>query len=92
MRFEVYGTVRCPFCLLARRLLKHYGYPFDDYSVDREPGVRAEMEQRSGRRSVPQIFLGDTHIGGYDELQALERSGELHRMAEAAGIELATDT
>lgn len=90
MRFEVYGTVRCPFCLLARRLLIHHGYPFDDHPVDREPGARAEMEQRAGRSSVPQIFLGDTHIGGYDELQALDRSGELQRMAEAAGIRRAS--
>ncbi|WP_018862014.1 MULTISPECIES: glutaredoxin domain-containing protein [unclassified Thioalkalivibrio] len=91
MRFEVYGTVRCPFCLLARRLLIHRGYSFDDFPVDREPGARAEMEQRAGRHSVPQIFLGETHIGGYDELQALDHSGDLHRMAEAAGVQRTSD-
>ncbi len=84
MPFEVYSSGRCPFCLLARRLLKQRGYAFDEYAVDREPGLRQEMEQRAGRTSVPQIFLGDIHIGGFDELQALDRSGELARLAASA--------
>lgn len=84
MRFEVYSSERCPFCLLARRLLNQRGYVFDEYAVDREPGLRHEMEQRAGRTSVPQIFFGDTHIGGFDELQALDRSGDLARLAATA--------
>lgn len=88
MQFEVYSSGRCPFCLLARRLLNQRGYPFTEYAVDREPGLRAEMEQRAqGRTSVPQIFLGETHIGGFDELQALDSRGELERLAAAAGVE-----
>ncbi|WP_018867155.1 MULTISPECIES: glutaredoxin 3 [unclassified Thioalkalivibrio] len=88
MQFEVYSSGRCPFCLLARRLLNQRGYPFAEYTVDREPGLRAEMEQRAdGRTSVPQIFLGETHIGGFDELQAMDSSGELARLAAAAGVE-----
>ncbi|WP_017940602.1 MULTISPECIES: glutaredoxin 3 [unclassified Thioalkalivibrio] len=92
MQFEVYSGGRCPFCLLARRLLNQRGYPFAEYAVDREPGLRAEMEQRAnGRTSVPQIFLGNTHIGGFDDLQALDASGELARLAAAAGVEPADD-
>ncbi|WP_019595133.1 glutaredoxin 3 [Thioalkalivibrio sp. ALM2T] len=92
MQFEVYSSGRCPFCLLARRLLNQRGYPFAEYAVDREPGLRAEMEQRAaGRSSVPQIFLGDTHIGGFDELQAMDSNGELARLAREAGLEAPTD-
>ncbi|WP_018144125.1 MULTISPECIES: glutaredoxin 3 [unclassified Thioalkalivibrio] len=92
MQFEVYSSGRCPFCLLARRLLNQRGYPFAEYAVDREPGLRAEMEQRAaGRTSVPQIFLGDTHIGGFDELQAMDSNGELARLASEAGLEAPTD-
>ncbi|WP_018949793.1 glutaredoxin 3 [Thioalkalivibrio sp. ALMg11] len=92
MQFEVYSSGRCPFCLLARRLLNQRGYPLAEYAVDREPGLRAEMEQRAaGRTSVPQIFLGDTHIGGFDELQAMDSSGELARLASEAGLESPTD-
>ncbi|OOC48256.1 MULTISPECIES: glutaredoxin 3 [Thioalkalivibrio] len=92
MQFEVYSSGRCPFCLLARRLLNQRGYPFAEYAVDREPGLRAEMEQRAaGRSSVPQIFLGDTHIGGFDELQAMDSNGELARLASEAGLEAPTD-
>ncbi|AKJ95894.1 MULTISPECIES: glutaredoxin 3 [Thioalkalivibrio] len=92
MQFEVYSSGRCPFCLLARRLLNQRGYPFAEYAVDREPGLRAEMEQRAaGRSSVPQIFLGDTHIGGFDELQAMDSNGQLARLASEAGLEAPTD-
>ena len=92
MQFEVYSGGRCPFCLLARRLLNQRGYPFAEYAVDREPGLRAEMEQRAaGRSSVPQIFLGDTHIGGFDELQAMDSNGQLARLASEAGLEAPTD-
>ncbi|WP_024327196.1 glutaredoxin 3 [Thioalkalivibrio sp. AKL19] len=92
MQFEVYSSGRCPFCLLARRLLNQRGYPFAEYAVDREPGLRAEMEQRAdGRTSVPQIFLGETHIGGFDELQAMDASGELARVVSDAGVEPKAD-
>ncbi|MBS3799682.1 MAG: glutaredoxin 3 [Thioalkalivibrio sp.] len=88
MHFEVYSSGRCPFCLLARRLLNERAYPFEEYAVDRETGLRAEMEKRAnGRTSVPQIFLGDTHIGGFDELQAMDQSGELAHLVAAAGLE-----
>ncbi|WP_018141946.1 glutaredoxin 3 [Thioalkalivibrio sp. ALJ7] len=93
MQFEVYSGGRCPFCLLARRLLNQRGYPFTEYPVDREPGLRAEMEQRAGgRTSVPQIFLGETHIGGFDELQAMDSRGELARLATEAGLQTPADS
>lgn len=76
---RVYGTNSCGWCLAARMLLKRKGLDFEDVLVS-EPGKRAEMERLSGRRSVPQIFIGTQPIGGYDDLVALERSGELDRM------------
>ena len=76
---RIYGTNSCGWCLAARMLLKRKGLDFDDVLVG-DPERRAEMERLSGRRSVPQIFVGDEPIGGYDDLVALERSGELDRM------------
>ncbi len=73
----LYGTPYCPYCMAARRLLKLKGVAYSEHNVERDPDRRAEMEQRSGRRTVPQIFIGARHIGGFDELNALEQSGEL---------------
>ena len=73
----LYGTAYCPYCMAARRLLKLKGVPYTEFNLDSEPAKRVEMEQRSGRQSVPQIFINDRHVGGFDELNALERSGEL---------------
>ncbi|MEW6353724.1 MAG: glutaredoxin 3 [Pseudomonadota bacterium] len=73
----VYSTGLCPYCVRARRLLDAKGVAYRELRVDEQPALRAEMETKSGRRSVPQIFIGDYHVGGFDELWSLEQSGRL---------------
>jgi glutaredoxin 3 len=73
----IYTTNICPYCIMAKRLLDKKAAPYKEINVDRNPKMREEMMQRSNRRSVPQIFIGDRHIGGCDELYALERSKQL---------------
>ena len=74
----MYLTAACPFCQSAERLLANKGVrDVERVRVDLEPARRAEMMQKSGRRSVPQIWIGARHIGGCDELYALERAGDL---------------
>ena len=78
---EVYTTPICPYCLSAKELLRRKGVPFLEINVAGEPRRRAEMIARAkGRTTVPQIFVGDTHLGGCDELYALEEAGELDRL------------
>ena len=75
---EIYATRSCPFCIAAKALLDRKGVGYDEIDVGAAPERRAEMMQRAhGRRTVPQIFVGDTHVGGCDELFALERAGKL---------------
>lgn len=76
----MYSTGWCGFCARARALLERKGIAFRDIDVEGDPGLREEMVTRSGRRSVPQIFVGVRHVGGFEELYALERSGELDRL------------
>ena len=73
----MYSTSWCPYCERARRLLAAKGAAFEEIDIEAAPGKRAEMIQRSGRRSVPQIFIGDHHVGGSDDLAALEAAGKL---------------
>jgi glutaredoxin 3 len=74
----MYLTDYCGYCRAARRLLERKGVTdLDAVRVDREPARRAEMQARSGRHTVPQIWIGERHVGGFDELQALESAGEL---------------
>jgi glutaredoxin 3 len=74
----MYMTASCPFCQAAERLLARKGVnDIDRVRVDLEPARRDEMMQKSGRRTVPQIWIGAQHVGGSDELHALERAGEL---------------
>ncbi len=73
----MYATAACPFCQSAERLLAAKGAQIEKIRVDLEPERRAEMQQRSGRRTVPQIWIGERHIGGCDDLYALERAGGL---------------
>ena len=73
----MYCTAACPFCQAAERLLADKGVAIDKIRVDLEPARRGEMMQRSGRRTVPQIWIGERHIGGCDDLYALERAGKL---------------
>ncbi len=75
---EIYTSPLCGFCHAAKRLLKAKGASFSEVDLSREPNRRAEMLQRSqGARTVPQIFIGETHVGGCDELYALDRAGKL---------------
>ncbi len=76
-RVLVYSTRVCPFCVMAKRLLSSKGVKFEDVAVDADEAKRAEMMQRSGRRTVPQIFIGEQHVGGFQELSALDHKGEL---------------
>ncbi|MBT8427940.1 MAG: glutaredoxin 3 [Erythrobacter sp.] len=76
-RVVLYGTAYCPFCVRARRLLDNKGVAYADLRLEHQPELRREMERRSGRHTVPQIFIGDQHIGGSDELHSLERAGRL---------------
>ncbi len=73
----VYSSPFCGFCHAAKRLLAEKGVEFTEIDVVAEPERRAEMVERSGRRTVPQIFIGDAHVGGYDDLKALDARGEL---------------
>jgi glutaredoxin 3 len=73
----MYSTGVCPFCLMAERLLKSKGVEIEKVRVDLEPERRQEMMQRTGRRTVPQIYVGERHVGGYDDLAALDRAGGL---------------
>jgi glutaredoxin 3 len=74
----MYVAAWCPYCSRARRLLEDKGVAFTEIDVDEVPGARSEMIERSGGRgTVPQIFIGSTHVGGSDELAALEAAGRL---------------
>ena len=73
----MYTTAWCPFCQSAERLLAEKGVEVDKIRVDLEPERRAEMMKKSGRRTVPQIWIGERHVGGCDDLYVLEREGKL---------------
>jgi glutaredoxin 3 len=77
MRVLMYTTAVCPYCLLAERLLVAKGVTIEKVRVDLEPARRLEMMEKTGRRTVPQIYVGETHVGGYDDLAALDRAGKL---------------
>lgn len=80
---ELYTTPICPYCLAAKRLLDAKGVSYSEISLAREPDRRSEMMDRAGgRHTVPQIFIGDTHIGGFDDMNALERAGKLDAMLQ----------
>jgi glutaredoxin 3 len=75
---ELYTTMYCPYCSRARTLLQHKGVAYVDIDIAEEPARRDEMIRRAqGRSTVPQIFINGEHIGGYDDLAALDRAGEL---------------
>jgi glutaredoxin 3 len=78
-RIEVYTTPVCPFCVRAKRLLQARGIAYEEFDVANDPDLRDDVVQRSGRRTVPQIFIDGEAIGGFDELAALDASGELQR-------------
>ncbi len=76
----IYSSNYCPFCFRAKSLLKSKGLSYREVVVDGNPALRDEMEHRSGRYTVPQIWIGDVHVGGCDDLHALESAGELDRL------------
>ena len=76
-RVVMYATELCGYCQRARRLLERKGVTYEEIRVDREPARRAEMQARSGRTSVPQVFAGERHLGGFDDLVELDLDGEL---------------
>ena len=73
----IYGTQTCPYCTRARRLLDRKGVKYIEVRVDLDTARRREMEARAGRNSVPQIFIGDLYVGGFDDLSALDQEGGL---------------
>jgi glutaredoxin 3 len=77
-RVLMYSTGVCPYCMMAERLLKSKGVDnIEKIRVDLDPQQRVEMMQKTGRRTVPQIYIGETHVGGFDDLSALEHAGKL---------------
>ncbi|WP_171089567.1 glutaredoxin 3 [Usitatibacter rugosus] len=83
-KIVMYATGVCPYCLMAERLLRAKGVAdIEKVRVDLEPARREEMMQRTGRRTVPQIYVGDRHVGGYDDLAALDRAGGLEPLLAA---------
>ncbi|MCY4754198.1 glutaredoxin 3 [Pelomonas aquatica] len=82
---KMYTTLVCPYCVRAKTLLKQRGVEqIDEIRVDLDPAEREAMMSRTGRRTVPQIFIGDTHVGGCDDLVALDQQGGLLPLLQAA--------
>jgi len=76
----IYCTGLCPYCWRARKLIKDKGVEFTEIRVDKQPERWDEMVERSGRNTVPQIFIGGAHVGGYDDMAAIDREGALDGM------------
>jgi glutaredoxin 3 len=77
-RIRMYSTAVCPFCVMAERLLRSKGVTdIEKVRIDLDPAARRDMMHKTGRRTVPQIYIGEHHVGGYDDLAALDRKGEL---------------
>lgn len=79
----IYTSSWCPYCIRAKQLLTEKGCKFNEITVDGKPDVRAEMNENAGCNSVPQIWINDQHIGGCDDLIALEQSGKLDELLKA---------
>ena len=84
-RVEVYTTRTCPYCVRAKRLLEERGVPFEEIDVGDDDELLADLIRRTGRRTVPQIFIDGKSIGGYEELHALDSSAELTVMLKGNG-------
>ncbi|MFZ9364126.1 MAG: glutaredoxin 3 [Arenimonas sp.] len=77
-KVRMYSTQVCPYCQMAERLLRSKGVTeLEKILIDKDPAQRVEMMEKTGRRTVPQIYIGETHVGGYDDLAALDRAGGL---------------
>jgi len=80
----IYTTNICPYCMMAKRLLDKKGLSYTEINVDAKPGLREEMMLKTNRRTVPQIYIGDYHVGGFDELHALDQQKKLDDLLAAA--------
>ena len=81
----MYSTAVCPYCIQAERLLKAKGVnEIEKIRIDLDPAQRTLMMEKTGRRTVPQIYIGETHVGGFDDLSALDREGKLMPLLQAA--------
>ncbi len=84
-KVRMYTTAVCPYCNMAERLLKAKGIDeIEKIRVDLQPDQRLQMMEMTGRRTVPQIYIGDTHVGGFDDLSALDREGKLEPLLRGA--------
>lgn len=82
-KITVYTTKRCPYCDAAKTLLQRKGYPYAEVDVS-APDMRMMLIKKAqGRKTVPQVFIGDLHVGGFDELQALDKAGDLDKLMAA---------
>ena len=79
---KIYTTETCPYCVRAKRLLEKKNVPYEEIDVSWDDEQRMQLMQQTGRRTVPQIFIGEQHVGGSDDLYALEQRGELDRMLQ----------
>ena len=81
----IYSTAICPYCVAAKNFLKSRGLAWREVRIDLDPGERARMVERARRTSVPQIFVGDVHVGGYDDMMALHRAGGFEPLLAGKG-------
>ncbi len=81
----IYSTAMCPYCVAAKNYLTNKGIGYTEVRIDMDPARRQEMLSRARRTSVPQIFVGEIHIGGYDDMVAMDRAGELQPLLSGAG-------
>jgi len=83
-KVRMYSTQVCPYCQMAERLLRSKGVTeLEKILIDKDTAQRVEMMEKTGRRTVPQIYIGETHVGGYDDLAALDRAGGLDPLLAA---------
>jgi glutaredoxin 3 len=81
---QIYTTNICPYCMMAKRLLDKKGVSYTEINVDAESGLKEKMMLKTNRRTVPQIYIGDYHVGGFDELYALDQQKKLDDLLTAA--------
>ena len=79
-KIVMYSTEFCPYCVMAEKLLRSKGAEVEKVRIDLEPARRTEMLEKTGRRTVPQIYIGETHVGGYDDLAILNKNNELTKL------------
>ena len=82
-KVEIYSSANCAFCVAAKNLLKQRGFDYQEFRIDAEPSKLAEMVARAKRRTVPQVFINDEHVGGFEDLAEADRDGRLARFAAA---------